>query len=197
MSSLDLIVIIVVGLFIVRGIWVGFIRQLASIIALILGFIIAGQYYDTTASFIHPLIKNQQLGFLITYGIIFILVFITIFFIGSGIRKVAQFALLGWFDKTLGGVFGAAKGVFLACLIFMGLAIFISGSNPLFRNSLLYPYLENTSIFILAAVKNKDVKKQMLPQQPAIANILADTVDLGKKIGHQAKEKAHDLHIID
>jgi membrane protein required for colicin V production len=197
MSVLDIIVLIVFGGFIARGIWVGFIRQLASIIALALGFIIAGQFYDTSAKLISPIIKNQQLGFLITYGLIFLIVFITIIFIGLGFRKVAQFILLGWFDKTLGGIFGAAKGVFISCIIFMVLAVFISGSNSLFRNSFFYPYLEQSSLFILTAVKNKDVKKQMLPRQPAISNILTDTADLGKKIGRQAREKAHDLHLTD
>ncbi len=197
MSVLDIIVLIVLGVFIARGIWVGFIRQLASIIALISGFIIAGRYYDDSARLISPLIENQQLGFLVTYGVIFIIVFITTIFIGLGFRKVVQLVLLGWFDKSLGGLFGAAKGLFISCIVFMALAIFISGSSPIFRNSFFYPYLEQSTIIILSVVKNKDVKRQMLPQQPAITNLFSDTVDFGKNIGRQAKEKAHDYHLVD
>ncbi len=196
MSALDIIVLIVMGVFIARGIWVGFIRQLASLIALILGFVIAGRYYDDTAALISPIIENEQLAFLVTYGVIFIMVFITTIFAGLGFRKVAQLILLGWFDKTLGGLFGAAKGMFLSCIVFMILAVFISGTNPLFRKSFFYPYLEQSTIFILSVVKNKNIKHQMLPKQPAISDLLTNTVDLGKEIGRQAKEKAQDYNLV-
>lgn len=197
MSPLDIVVLIVLGIFIVRGLWIGFIRQLASLIALVLGFIIAGRYYDESARFISPFIENQQLGFLLTYGLIFIMVFVATIFIGLGFRKVAQLVLLGWFDKSLGGVFGAAKGMFLACIVFMVLAVFISGSSPLFRNSFFYPYLEQSTVFILSAVKNKSAQKEMLPKQPAISNFLAHTVEFGKDLGRQAKVKAQDYQLVD
>lgn len=197
MSVLDIIVLIVLSLFIARGIWVGFIRQLASIIALVLGFVVAGRYYDDSVGLISPFIENRQIGFLVTYGVIFIIVFVTTILIGFGFRKVAQLILLGWFDKSLGGLFGAAKGLFISCIIFMGLAIFISGTSPLFRNSLFYPYLEQSSIFILSAVKDKEVKKQLLPRQPAISNLLADTIDFGKEMGRHAKEKAKDYNLVE
>lgn len=196
MSSLDIIVLIVLGVFIARGIWIGFIRQLASLIALVLGFVIAGRYYDQSAQLISPLIQNQQLGFLVTYGVIFIMVFLTTIVIGIVFRKVAQLVLLGWFDKSLGGLFGAAKGMFLACFVFMGLAVFLSGSSPLFRNSYFYPYLEQSTMFILSAVKNKDVQQDMLPKQPAISNLLANTIDFGQTLGRQAKQKAEDYHLV-
>lgn len=197
MSFLDIIVLIVLAVFIVRGMWVGFIRQLASIIALVLGFVMAGRYYDDTLPLISPFVENQQIGFMLTYGLIFIMVFGTTILIGFGLRRVAQLVLLGWFDKSLGSLFGAAKGLFVSCIIFMGLAIFISGSSPLFRNSFFYPYLEQSSMFILSAVKDKDMQQQMLPQQPAISSLLMDTVDLGKEIGRQAKGKAQDYNLIE
>lgn len=197
MSVLDILVLIVLGVFIARGIWVGFIRQLASLIALVLGFLIAGRYYDDSARLIHPIIENQQIAFLVTYGVIFLMVFLAVIFIGLGFRKVAQLVLLGWFDKSLGGLFGAAKGLFLSCIVFMILAIFISGSSPLFRNSFFYPYLEGSTIFILSSVKSQKVKKQMLPKQPALSNLFTDTVDFGKKMGRQAKEKAQDYNLVD
>jgi membrane protein required for colicin V production len=196
MSPLDIIVLIVLGVFVARGIWIGFIRQLASLIALVLGFVIAGRYYDDSARLISPFIENQQIGFLLTYGVIFIMVFVSTIVIGLGFRKVAQLVLLGWFDKSLGGLFGAAKGMFLACFVFMGLAVFISGSSPLFRDSVFYPYLEHSTIFILSAVKNKDVQQDMLPKQPAISNILANTIDFSKTMGRQAKQKAEDYQLI-
>lgn len=192
MSPLDAIALIILGGFIIRGIWVGFIRQVASLVALILGFLVAGHYYGESLPLISNVIHNKQLGFLVTYALIFCLVFIITLFIGIGCKKVAQLILLDWFDKTMGGILGATKGFFLACIAFMVLAIFISGSSPIFTKSLLYPYLQKTSYLLLAAVKDDDVRDKMLPRKPAISNLLSHSIDLGKEIGRQAKQKASE-----
>ncbi len=190
MSPLDAVVLIILAAFIIRGIWVGFIRQVASLVALVLGFLVAGHYYGESLPFLTSFIHNKQLGFLVTYALIFCLVFIITIFIGLGCKKVAQLILLDWFDKTMGGILGATKGFFLACITFMVLAIFISGSSPIFTKSILYPYLQKTSSLLLAVVKDDDVRDKMLPQKPAISNLLSHSVELSKELGRQAKKKA-------
>ncbi|PLX48537.1 MAG: hypothetical protein C0613_10145 [Desulfobulbaceae bacterium] len=197
MSPLDAIVLILLIGFIIRGIWVGFIRQITSLVALILGFLVAGHYYGASSTLVLPFIHNKQLSFLVTYAVIFCLVFLVTIIIGAGIKKVAQLILLDWFDKTLGGVLGATKGLFLACLAFMTLAVFISGTSPIFTKSIFYPYLQQTSIMLLAAVKNDDIRSKLLPQKPAINNLLSHTVDLGQELGRQAKKKAGDNKLVD
>ncbi len=192
MSPLDAIALILLAGFIIRGIWVGFIRQAASLLALILAFLVAGQYYGESAHFVTPFINNQQLGFLLAYALIFCLVFIVTIFIGIGFKKIAHIVLHDWFDRTMGGILGAAKGFFLACIAFMGLAIFISGSSPIFTKSIFYPYLQKTSFILLSVVKNAELRNRLLPKQPAISNLLSHTIDLGQEIGRKAKQKAAD-----
>ncbi len=192
MSPLDAIALILLVGFIIRGIWVGFIRQVASLLALILGFLVAGYFSGESAQYITPFIKNKQVGFLIAYALIFCLVFIVTIFIGIACKKVAQVVLHDWFDKTMGGILGAAKGFFLACLAFMGLAIFISGASPIFTKSIFYPYLLKTSTILLSVVKDADVRDKLLPQQPAISNLLSHTIELGQELGRQAKKKASE-----
>ncbi len=197
MSPLDAIALIILGVFITRGIWVGFIRQVSSLIALLLAFLVAGHLYGDSAHLVIPFVHNKQLGFLLTYAGIFCLVFLVTLLIGIGCKKVAQLILLDWFDKTMGGILGATKGVFLTCIAFMGLAIFISGSSPIFTKSIFYPYLQKTSVMLLSAVKDDDLRDRLVPQQPAITNLLSHTIDLGQEIGRQAKNKAEHYDLID
>ncbi len=192
MSPLDAIVLILLAVFIIRGIWVGFIRQVASLLALVAGFLVAGHYYGESNQIITPFIRNEQLGFLVSYALIFCLVFLLTIFIGLAFKKVAQLILLDWFDKSLGGILGAAKGFFLACIAFMILATFISGSSSIFTRSVLYPYLQKSSFLLLSVVKNDHIRDRMLPRQPAISNLLSHTIDKGKELGRQAKQKASD-----
>lgn len=192
MSPLDAIVLILLAVFIIRGIWVGFIRQVASLLALVAGFLVAGHYYGESNQIITPFIRNEQVGFLVSYAVIFCLVFILTIFIGLAVKKVAQLILLDWFDKSLGGILGAAKGFFLACIVFMILATFISGSSSIFSRSILYPYLQKSSFLLLSAVKNDHIRDRMLPRQPAISNLLSHTIEKGQELGRQAKQKAGD-----
>lgn len=190
MSPLDAIVLIILAVFIIRGIWVGFIRQVASLLALVAGFLVAGHYYGESNQIITPFIRNEQVGFLVSYALIFCLVFLLTIFIGLAVKKVAQLILLDWFDKSLGGILGAAKGFFLACIAFMILATFISGSSSIFTRSVLYPYLQKSSFLLLSAVKNDHIRDRMLPRQPAISNLLSHTIEKGQELGRQAKQKA-------
>ena len=190
MSSLDILVILLCSFFVLRGLWVGFVRQIASMLALVLGFVLAGQYYGRSAFLLESFISNDQLGFLVTYCLIFGLAFLATIFVGLGLRRVVQITMLDWFDRSMGGVLGGVKGLFLSCIVFMTLAIFIAGDSSLFTKSRLYPVLERSSMLLLMAVRDHDLRLHLLPRKPAISEMLDSTVKFGKEVGRQAKEKA-------
>ncbi len=186
-TSFDITVLVILLILLVRGFWVGFIRQIASILALVLGFVVAGRYYGESAGLVLPYISDPQIAFLVSYGLIFLLVLFGVTWIGIGLKKVMSIALLGWFDRTVGGLFGLAKGVFVASLLFMIVAAFLSSANTLFAKSLFAPYLEQTSQFILTLVRDKDLRTDFLPRQPAISTILSDSVKFGKENGRNSQ----------
>ena len=186
-SSFDITVLVILLILLARGFWVGFIRQIASILALVLGFVVAGRYCGESADLVLPFISNPQIAFLISYGVIFLLVLFGVTWLGIGLKKVISIALLGWFDRTVGGLFGLAKGVFVASLLFMIIAAFLPSANTLFAKSLFAPYLKQSSQFILNLVKDEDLRMDFLPSQPAISTILSDSVKFGKENGRNSK----------
>lgn len=187
MSTLDGLVIIILVIFFIRGIWIGFIRQVASLLSLVLGFIVAGRYYGEYAHLISPYIQNKQVGFLVSYLLIFILVFCAVIISGLVLKKVMSISLLGWFDKSVGALFGVGKGVCICCLVFMGAATFISGSSSFFTRSLFYPYLDQASQLLLSIVKEKELRADLLPQQPAISEFFSNTIKPGKAPGRNSE----------
>ncbi|MFO7760922.1 MAG: CvpA family protein [Thermodesulfobacteriota bacterium] len=190
MTILDISVGLILLIFLVRGLWIGFIRQTASILALVLGFIAAGQFYGESGLFILPYIKNQQIGFFIAYLIIFLVVFLLVHLAGLILKKVVSVALLGWFDRSLGGIFGGIKGICLACLLFLGLSAVISSSSPFLRQSLTYPYLKNISQYLIYIVQDKALKKSMLPPKPPISDIFSTAITPDKKNGKTSPGKS-------
>ena len=169
MTALDAGVITIIAIFLFRGIWVGLIRQLASIAALVLGYIIAGRYYQESSSLISGLVPSPQLGFLLTYGLIFAGVFAVVIGLGYLLKKVVTISLLGWFDRMMGGLFGLSKAAIITTVCYMVLSGFLASSNPLLTKSVTAPYLDKSTDFMLTFVKDNKLHDNFLPKKPAIS----------------------------
>ena len=187
MTILDIGVVIVTVLFLVRGVWVGFVRQLAFFLALTLGYLAAGKYYTILSQNFSPWIENAQLRFVVTYTLLFLITYVLVMFLGRGMKKVMQVTFLGWFDRTMGGLFGLAKAAFISTLVFMGLAGFLSSSSPIIQKSFFSPYLMQSSRYITSFIKDKELKDELLPKKPAISNFLTDPVPVLKSLGGGSK----------
>ncbi len=132
---------------VIGGLMNGLVRQVASLVALILGIWAGWHFSSLVAQGIQMFIKdNDSLVNIISFAIVFIVVLILVNMIGRGLSKIVQLALLGWLDKLLGVIFGIVKYAFvLSVLIY-----FINSLNDiysfipddLFSGSRLFPILE-------------------------------------------------------
>lgn len=187
MTVLDIGVIIITVSFLVRGVWIGFVRQLAFLLALLMGYVAAGKYYPFFSHYTSSWLHNPQLRFVVTYTVLFLLTYVAIMLLGLGLKKVMQVTFLGWFDRSMGALFGLAKAVFLCTLIFMGIAGIFSTTNPILRQSFFSPYLMISSQYMTSFIQDKDLKEELVPKKPAITSFLADPVPLLKTLGGSPK----------
>lgn len=99
----------------------GFIRQLASIIAIFAGAYIAYKFSYWLSAYITDWFKAEgDIVTIISFVLIFIAVLIAVNIMGAALRKIMSFALLGWLDKNLGIIFSVLKTVLiLSVLIFL------------------------------------------------------------------------------
>ena len=167
-TAFDVLVLLIFVAFLVRGVWVGFIRQISSLIAMIGGFALAGYFDSEFYRLILPYIDNSHTAFLITYIVLFIAFFFLIKLAGLGLKKVMDVSLTTWFDRTVGGLFGIAKGIFFVSLLFVVTTSFMSGSNNYFKKSISYPFLSSSSKAILTFVQDHDIRSYFVPKEPAI-----------------------------
>jgi membrane protein required for colicin V production len=181
MTAIDFGVIAIILIFLVRGIWIGFIRQLASLAALILGFLFAGRYYEQISPRLFSVISSPQLSFLVTYVLLFLAVFCGVLAIGFVLKKVVSLSLLGWFDRLLGGVFGQVKAGVVVTVLFMVLSGLLADSNPLMTGSFSAPYLRKSSRFLLSFVSDQNLHRHLLPKEPAIPAGKPARTDSAKK----------------
>jgi membrane protein required for colicin V production len=167
-TAFDVLVLLVFIAFLVRGIWIGFIRQISSLVAMIGGFALAGYFDNDFYRLLLPFIESSQTAFFITYLLLFVLFFYLIKLVGFGLKKVMDVTLTVWFDRLVGGIFGFIKGVFMTTLLFIFISGFISGSNNYLKKSFSYPFLSYTSELILTFVRDYDIRSYFKPKEPAI-----------------------------
>lgn len=189
MTLLDVGVIAIALFFLVRGIWVGFVRQLASIAGLLLGFIIAGNYYKQFSKFLSPIVASPQAGFLITYGLLFLLVFLSVVAFGFLLKKVMTLSLLGWFDRVLGGFFGLSKAVIVATVFFMAISGMLSNPNPTLADSFFAPHLLRCSSYLLSLTRDQELHRYFLPRESATSTPVSLPIPAGKMKGRDPEKK--------
>ena len=174
MSSIDSAIILIISLLTARGMWTGFVRQLSFIVALVLAFIVAGRFYRYFSGFLGGFIATPQLAFMLTYLILFGLVYIAVIFFGRGLKKCMKVSMLGGFDRFMGGMFGMGKGMFVIILMFMVLAGLLSNSATFLRKSYFYPFLNSGSLVVMSFINDPDLRSSFKPKEPAIPSMFAE-----------------------
>ncbi len=171
MTALDIGVVMVTVFFLVRGAWIGFVRQLAFLAALLLGYLAAGRYYPDLSQRLTA-IGNPQLRFVLTYALLFLATYVLTMLLGVGLKKVMQVTFLGWFDRLLGASFGLLKAGFLATLVFMALTGILSDRSPVIEKAWVSPYLDISAKWLASIIKDRNLRQELLPHQPAITDFL-------------------------
>ena len=119
MNWLDVVIIIILVGFTVAAFRAGLIREVVTLVAVVLGVLIAGHYYDDLADDVLLFIKNDKaarvIAFLSLFGSIALLGQLAAFLM----KQAVSMLLLGWVDHLAGGAFGLLKGLVLVELFLM------------------------------------------------------------------------------
>jgi membrane protein required for colicin V production len=118
MNYVDIVLIILLFLAAISGFRNGFISELASLAALILGILGAIKFSDITADFLIENLNIQSkhidtIAFIMTFIVIVILVHI----IGGVINKIVKTVSLGFLNRLAGMVFGVLKSALILSVI--------------------------------------------------------------------------------
>ena len=169
LTGYDFVIIALLLLFTARGLWVGFLAQIATLIALFVGFVIAGQYHDKLFPFLRGVTENPHAVFWVSYAIIFAATYVVTMLLGKALTKVVELTVAGWFDKLLGGVFGALKAVVIVVLLNMLLAGVLSPENTMLRDCQLCPYVKQATELGRGLIKDGTISQTLQQKEPAIS----------------------------
>jgi len=140
LNLFDYLLLAIVGLSMVLSLWRGFLREIISLIGLIVAFLAASRASAMKANPLHNWISNTMAADIAGFVIVFIVVMIAVAFIGALVRKLVDMTKLTASDRTLGVFFGLARGVLLIGLFFLIYTSYAKPDKPWMKASLLTPY---------------------------------------------------------
>ncbi|MCF8057526.1 MAG: CvpA family protein [Desulfocapsa sp.] len=169
LTGYDFVIIALLLLFTARGLWVGFLRQVTTLVALFVGFVIAGQYHDKLFPFLRGLTENPHVVFWASYAIVFAITYVIAMLFGKALGKVVELTVAGWFDKLLGGVLGFVKAGIVIILLNMVLSGILAPENTMLRDCQLCPYVKQGTDFCRGLIKDDTMRQAFLQKEPAIS----------------------------
>jgi len=146
MTWFDYAVIAVLALSVLIGIWRGFVREVFAlggwVAAFVVAMLFAGQAGELLpASSATPFVRSAAAGV-----VIFVVVLIACSIAGMLLAKVFRVAGLGLADRTLGGVFGFARGALISVLSVLAAGLTALPKEPFWREATLSGPLETTVV---------------------------------------------------
>ena len=139
-NVLDWILAAIVLASVVAAMMKGFIQELISLAAVLIGLIVAAMGYPRAALWFDDLTKSHE----IALGLGFLVLFLGTLLIGALVgvlaRKLIKAAGIQAFDRFLGGVFGLVRGVMIDAIILLVLVAFAIKPEVV-RQSELAPYI--------------------------------------------------------
>tara|TARA_B100000287_G_C20275587_1_gene639836 strand:- start:122 stop:664 length:543 start_codon:yes stop_codon:yes gene_type:complete len=132
MNYLDIIIIISLSYGLIKGFSKGIIKELTTLLALIMGIYIATNFSlyleNTVSDFLG--VSKKALP-LITFFLLFFVTFLLVRVFGGILDKLTKALSLGVISKILGAVFGVVK-----MIIIMGFLYFIERENKILKKSI-------------------------------------------------------------
>lgn len=169
LTGFDFVVMALLLLLTIRGLWIGFLRQITTLVALLVAYLIAGQYHDKLFPFLRALTENPHTVFWVSYVLLFFLAYVLTMLLGKGLAKVVELTIAEWFDKLLGGVVGILKAGVLIVLLNMLLSGLLAPENSMLRQSTFSPYVNQATDIFRSYIKSDTLRNSFSQKKPAIA----------------------------
>ncbi len=165
----DFVILGILCLLVIRGAWLGLVRQLTTLLALYCGYFIASQYHKTLFPFLEEVSTNPKVIFLTSYVLLFFGSYLVIMIVGKGLHFVMELSFVSWFDRLLGAVIGAAKALIIIVLLHIMLGTILAPENDMLRKCASCDVVGKLAESGREIIADPAVKKSLKPKEPAIS----------------------------
>ena len=147
MNWLDIVILVALVAPTLLGLWQGFIKTLLSLVGLVLGVIVASNFYEALAGVL-TFISNPGIANIVAFVILLVAVMVLAAIIAAVLRAILKAIMLGWADRLAGAVLGLLFGAVFMGAVLAGFVKFF-GEGPV-TDSLLAGLLLDKVPLVLA-----------------------------------------------
>ena len=144
MVGLDLVIVIFCAFLVAKGIWKGFVKEIAGIVAVIGGVAISFLFHAQVQPYISTFVGEKYVP-LVSYVFIFLGFYLVVMLLGKLLDKILRSIMLGGVNRVLGALFGLIKACFWLTLLtfaYTKLHLGIGFNHPVWvTDSICYPFL--------------------------------------------------------
>ena len=144
MVGLDLVIVVFCAFLVAKGIWKGFVKEIAGIVAVIGGVAISFLFHAQVQPYISTFVGGKYVQ-LASYVFIFMGFYLVVMLLGKLLDKILRSIMLGGINRVLGALFGLIKACFWLTLLtfaYTKLHIGIGFNHPVWvTDSICYPFL--------------------------------------------------------
>ena len=177
MNPLDWILGIILVYSGVRAAMRGFIAESFTLGGVVCGFLFACWFYRQAAESLAGLISTPAIAQLVAFLLILAGTMVTATLLGKLIRRTAKAAGLGFFDRSLGALFGLLRGTLLGISLLLPITAFLP-TAPWVQQSLLAPYFLRAA-HAVSFLMPADLRLKLLDALERIRHNTPDWVDSG------------------
>jgi len=145
MNLLDLGIIVLLGLITLRGYYRGLFQELAVLVGVVGGVVVAAHSYLRLAGWLQPWVTDPLHARWIAFAVVFVAVYWLTRLAAHFIQRVLYHLYLDFFDRLLGGTFALAKGALLVGFALMLMGVVLPRNSHLLKGSVAAPHLMSLS----------------------------------------------------
>ena len=135
MTWLDIAIVGVLAVSVAWGIWRGFIREVISLAGWVLAFLAANAVAGPLGDALPTSISSPEVRVLAAFLVVFIFTLSLATLAGLLLSRLLQAAGLGGLDRTLGGLFGLARGAVILLALTVAAGLTAAPRHPLWKES--------------------------------------------------------------
>lgn len=125
MNPFDAVILLIVGLFAIRGLIKGLVLEVLTLLGLVIAYFIAIKEMSTLAGWIE---KGMELPPAVLTTVSFTVLFVTVFILArllaAAVSKLIKKSPAGWLDRGGGVCLGLLKGAIVASLVALLISLF-------------------------------------------------------------------------
>lgn len=186
-NILDIIISAIICTTIAFGLWKGMVKQVFSLGGVIVGFLIARNYYEQL-SYLVP-VTDPGIKKAISFAVIFILSILIASVAGWFTERMIKSTDLNWVNRVGGGAVGFLKGTLIVLIIVVVLLAFLPADSKLLTESRILPYAVKASNMLSSAIP-QDIRDKYYRKIEEIASHLLNK-EVMEKMKKEADGKGH------